>query len=216
MQLHVESLQQRLFTSQSELPVDTKRLPVQLIYGNKCPLLAPLNTLNETVCKQAEFDIDTCQKHAEILTSSPAFARKLTQVFSPYNTSAKVDAEFALYSGGFFNRDDRSSMEYIHTLSPDQLSSCTPHFNDERLIELFFRYRARNYPDSLNTDERAQWREFQVARLSKDSEQPELSLQGYRKLIDELLADKQLTENNREILAQLTRYGQEIAERFPT
>ncbi len=215
LQLDIESLQQRLFTSQSDLPADTKRLPVQLIYGNKCPLLAPLNTLNEAVCKQAEFDIDTCQKHAETLTSNPGFARKLTQVFSPYKESAQVDAEFALYSGGFFNRDDRSSMEYIHTLSPDQLSSCTPHFNDERLIELFFRYRARNYPDSLSVDEQAQWREFQAARLSNNSGQPELSLQGYRQLIDELLADNQLTENDREILAQLKRYGQEVAECFP-
>ena len=32
-------------------------------------------------------------------------------------------------------------------------------FSDPRLQELLFRYRARNFPESLNAEEQAQWRE---------------------------------------------------------
>ncbi|MNG30480.1 exonuclease I [compost metagenome] len=39
-------------------------------------------------------------------------------------------------------------------------------FDDERLPELLFRYRARNFPDTLNSEEQERWRIFCQKRLS--------------------------------------------------
>jgi len=40
-----------------------------------------------------------------------------------------------------------------------------PGFRDKRLPELLFRYRARNWPDSLSSSERGRWDEFRRQRL---------------------------------------------------
>jgi exodeoxyribonuclease-1 len=39
-------------------------------------------------------------------------------------------------------------------------------FDDERLPELLFRYRARNFPDTLSFEEQERWRIFCQQRLS--------------------------------------------------
>jgi exodeoxyribonuclease-1 len=39
-------------------------------------------------------------------------------------------------------------------------------FSDQRLLELLFRYRARNFPDSLTSVEQQRWREFCRDRLN--------------------------------------------------
>lgn len=41
-------------------------------------------------------------------------------------------------------------------------------FDDARLQELFFRYRARNFPETLNVAERQQWESFCRNRLSHE------------------------------------------------
>src|SRR3546814_15737055 len=38
-------------------------------------------------------------------------------------------------------------------------------FDDARLDELLFRFRARNFPEALSVDEQAQWRQFCQQRL---------------------------------------------------
>jgi exodeoxyribonuclease-1 len=43
-----------------------------------------------------------------------------------------------------------------------------PGFSDERLGDLLLRYKARNFPQSLTGDERAQWEEIRGQRLQKD------------------------------------------------
>ncbi|MCY1186060.1 hypothetical protein D9M73_268950 [compost metagenome] len=39
-------------------------------------------------------------------------------------------------------------------------------FDDERLPELLFRYRARNFSETLNAEERQRWQTFCQQRLS--------------------------------------------------
>ena len=42
-------------------------------------------------------------------------------------------------------------------------------FSDARLPELLFRYRARNYPESLSPNERKQWQEHCQIKLLEDA-----------------------------------------------
>ena len=60
---------------------------------------------------------------------------------------------------GFIGNDDRSLCEQVAAADPAVLARQTFPFSDPRLPELLFRYRARNYPDTLSTEETAQWRE---------------------------------------------------------
>ena len=42
-------------------------------------------------------------------------------------------------------------------------------FQDPRLAELLFRYRARNWPETLTADERDRWNAYRRLRLDVDS-----------------------------------------------
>jgi exodeoxyribonuclease-1 len=53
-------------------------------------------------------------------------------------------------------------------------------FQDPRLPELLFRYRARNWPDSLNLAERSRWDEYRRLRLSRDSGLSEYSFDSFQ------------------------------------
>ncbi len=55
--------------------------------------------------------------------------------------------------------------EQLRALSPQELSQRRPAFEDRRLDELLFRYRARNFRDTLLPAEHEQWQQHCVDRL---------------------------------------------------
>jgi exodeoxyribonuclease-1 len=74
------------------------------------------------------------------------------------------DVDEDLY-GGFIGQGDRRRLNQLRALTPDKLAAVRTSFDDRRLDELVFRYRARNFPESLSTDEAALWHDHRVARL---------------------------------------------------
>ncbi|MBP6614972.1 MAG: exodeoxyribonuclease I, partial [Aquabacterium sp.] len=84
-------------------------------------------------------------------------------------------------------------------------------FADERREELFFRYRARNFPDTLNDAELGRWQALRVARLH-EGQGGGLSLQAFFERIDalgETLSDED--ERGQDILGALYDYAEQIA-----
>jgi len=59
-------------------------------------------------------------------------------------------------------------------------------FTDQRLPELLFRYRSRNWPQSLTVDERARWDDYRRRRLLTESDLSEMSLERYRLELQQL------------------------------
>ena len=50
-------------------------------------------------------------------------------------------------------------------LQPEQLATTAFAFHDKRLPELLFRFRARNFPDTLNGKEQQRWQDYCHGRL---------------------------------------------------
>jgi exodeoxyribonuclease-1 len=67
-----------------------------------------------------------------------------------------LDVDEDLY-GGFVSDRDRRRLNEFRVLSPDQMGRYRMTFDDVRLSELAFRYRARNFPATLSPAEIAQW-----------------------------------------------------------
>jgi exodeoxyribonuclease-1 len=67
-----------------------------------------------------------------------------------------------------------------------------PAFDDPRLVQLLFRYRARNWPDSLSGRDMASWRAWCRSHLADGDEGSSITLQAYgerlRSLRDEMAA----------------------------
>jgi len=55
-------------------------------------------------------------------------------------------------------------MQSIQASEPGSLGAYSGHFKDPRLPEMLFRYRARNYPEQLDSQERLRWAAFVQTR----------------------------------------------------
>jgi exodeoxyribonuclease-1 len=160
-----ETLKQWLFTPSSELPDGITRPALKTIHINKCPVVVPENTLNSAAAERLHIDRQQHYRHLEQLNQAGDLSEKLKRIFSKTDYEAHDDPDASLYSGGFFSANDKRKMELIRTADPDALRVLSIPFEDSRLSEMLFRYRARNWPESLSENERALWRQYKYNRL---------------------------------------------------
>ncbi len=189
LSLDAEAISDRIFTPAADLPEEIERIPLKEIKTNHVPMLAPLGTLKDVDCKRIGLDVETCLRHAAILQQSlPLVRNKVMEVFKPYPPSGATDPDHMIYSGGFFSHHDRMLMNKIRGSDPSQLATTHLRFEDARLPEMFFRYRARNYPDTLTAQEMEQWRNDKRIRLTRPEDNRQLTLDSFK---HEILAARQ-------------------------
>jgi len=136
------------------------------VHINKSPVLAPAKTLTPDQAERWNLSGDTLRQHLALIKQAPDLTAKLHQVFSAREFAATSDVDGKLYDG-FFSAQDKSAMNDLHRLSDWDLADWPAPFADARGEEMLFRYRARNYPDTLNEDERERWEQHRQARLLK-------------------------------------------------
>ncbi|NOT86090.1 MAG: exodeoxyribonuclease I [Methylococcaceae bacterium] len=210
--LSVAEIQQRLFTASTDLPEGVARIPIKTIHINKCPVIAPLSVIRPVDAERLEIDLVLCQVNSDKIKSVSGVIEKLTAVYSnrAYPESAD-DPDVAIYSGGFFNDADKHALTKITGLSPEQLAKTVFTFKDKRLPQMLFRYRARNFPESLNNDERQQWRTFCVNRLTGLQSGASIHLDDYLTQLETLRANDQV---NVKLIDTLETYAVEKMQRL--
>ena len=87
---------------------------------------------------------------------------------------------------GFIGDRDRRLCEQVRVSEPEQLARDAWPFDDARLPELLFRYRARNFPETLTAEEQLRWHQFCQARLSHAEYGAPNTLQDFTKALVEL------------------------------
>lgn len=209
--LGADVLRERLYTKKEDL-IQQGLNPVALktVHLNRCPILLPLSLIKESSEQQRlDIDMQQCDAHYNRLFANPDQIRqlrqKLTAVFqSPFQTNTPIDPDHALYEG-FVPNSDKALMERVRTTSPEHLASLSLPFRDKRLEELFFRYRARNWPQSLREEEHDDWKVFCRQRIEQGCGGRSLPLKMY---LDHLvkLKEGELDGSRRNILEQLERY----------
>nr|WP_255377123.1 hypothetical protein [Sulfuriferula sp. AH1] len=123
----------------------------------------------------------------------------------PANGAQDVDED--LYNG-FIGNNDRRTLTRLRGLPPDSLMQARPNFDDPRLEELLFRYRARNFPELLSAADARRWRGHCAARLF-DGAGNARTLEQLFNAIDELA--ETADDKDEEILAALYDYAESIA-----
>ena len=146
--------------------------------------------------------IEQCEAHRQILLGKQGLKEKLKQVFTP-RFKAETDPDLMLYSGGFFDQHDRQLMQQCRHMPADELAVFSPSFHDQRLPELLFRYRCRNFPDTLSKDELKQWHAICRDRLMHADERGR-NLPGMHAVIIERL--KTATPEQKLVLEELNQY----------
>lgn len=162
--LDVATLRQRLFSKSAELPEGVLRLPIKSVHLNKSPMVVrKLATLSPEMAAKWNVDIPAALANAEKAASLPDMSAIWPEVFQrPKEPTPDVDED--LY-GGFINNTDRRRLNQLRALSPAELAHARIGFDDERLGELVFRYRARNFAETLSPEDAERWEAHRAARL---------------------------------------------------
>jgi len=169
LELDAEQIADRVFTPRADLPEDVERIPLKAIHANRSPAIAPLGALKGVDLARIALDPDLAQAHLARLRAADGLAEKLQRVFATTRSQAtKTDPELALYEG-FPSDADKRLFRSVRETPPEQLGTRSFPFRDPRYVELLFRYRARNWPDTLDAAERERWDEFRRQRLDTAS-----------------------------------------------
>lgn len=207
--LSAEAIRERLFTPRGELADGVGRLPIKTVHVNRSPIvIAQLKTLDAARAAHWGIDMALCARHAEAARTLPAPRRELwAEVYTRPAPEHAPDVDEDLY-GAFVGNDDRRTLQRLRRLAPQELAAAPAAFEDGRLEELLFRYRARNFPQTLGDDERRRWSEHCSARLH-DGAGGGLTLGAYLERIDALA--ESADERGQDILGALVDYAQQIA-----
>lgn len=176
-------------------------LPAKELMYNRCPAVAPAGVLDDPTQARIQLDLRTVEKHYAALQRHPGLVDTLREVFgrsSEFPKAKEVDA--SLYDG-FINDRDKPVMSAVRAAQAEDLVDFNPNFVDERLAELLFRYKARNYPRSLSQDERENWENYRTVRIQSDM--PRFSAEMQR-------LNREVTDEKAFLLSELHLWAESI------
>ena len=205
--LDVATLRQRLFTRSADLPEGMTRLPVKSIHLNKSPMVVSnLRTLVPAMAERWRVDLEAAVRHAEVARDLPDMSAIWSEVFKRPAEQQTPDVDEDLY-GGFIGNADRRRLDQLRALSGTELAHARTGFDDPRLEELLFRYRARNFVDTLTPEEVERWEAHRVARLLEGAGGVP-NVESYFETIDSL--SETVDERGEELLGALYEYAEAI------
>jgi exodeoxyribonuclease-1 len=201
-----KEMEENLYARSEEMPEGFDRIALKGVHINKSPVLAPISTLSAEMAAKWRIDWQQVEQHRQQLLADTTLTHRLAALYQQRSDTPPPDADTALYEGLISDSDRRLCNELL-AKKPAQLAAWEPPFADERLNTLYFRYRARNWPESLNAKEQEQWRHFCEARLLEGQFGNELTVASYRQILEELVSSG-AAEQQPELFKQLVEWVQ--------
>jgi len=210
--LDAEQLQELLYTRTEDLPQGTARIGLKSVHINRCPILLTPKMADPETAQRLGISGEQCRNHLEALRGhrqrdAAGFSRKIQSIYEGRRYDAPTDPDLMLYSGGFFAEADKRVMAQVQGQSAEELAAGSFVFEDQRLPEMLFRYRARNYPQSLTPEEFAVWEEFRYQRLTEPQSGADFCMEEFQTEIEALTDSSEITEAQRDLLNQLLDYA---------
>lgn len=178
---------------------------------NKCPFVAPKNTLSVENAQRLGIDVNVCEERFKLLSSQQSLANLCTEIFTPSQAKVKPqNIDECLYSIDFPTPADMQVMDKIRHAQAEQLVLYQGAFENESFNEVLFRYRGRNYPMTLDEHELSKWQQHLQMRFGQNGKKACLSLQEYFEQIEVLMIENANIPKKMQILESLFRFGKQI------
>ncbi|MBD8879777.1 exodeoxyribonuclease I [Rhodanobacter sp. 7MK24] len=208
--LDEDEIADRVFTARADLPEDVARIPLRTVRANRAPALAPLSALKGVDLQRLQLDPALCLARRDALAAADGLAAKVCRVFArAAELPPPEDPELALYAG-FLPDADKRLLREVRATPPEQLATRAFAFRDPRYAELLFRYRARNWPETLDAGERERWENFRRQRLTRPTPLTTLTLDEYFATLAALRTDP-ARQDKLPLLDQLQIWGEQLA-----
>lgn len=207
-----ETLRQRLYTRREQLAEGELPVPLKLLHINRCPVVAPPSVLRAEDIQRLQLDMAAYQARAKLLAETQGqWQDKLAQVYGEEVFAPCEDPEQQLYDG-FIGDRDRRLCEQVRRADPRYLADNAWPFDDARLPELLFRYRARNFASSLSSAEQQRWRTFCQQRLTRPEYGAPNTLASFEAALKEIF-DK-ATGVEQAVLSEWREHAQQLRLRY--
>ena len=207
-----QSLRQRLYTRREDLAAGELPVPLKLIHINRCPVVAPLSVLREEDQQRLQLDMPLYQARALRLSDAQqVWQSKVQAIYAAEAFTPSEDPEQQLYDG-FIGDRDRRLCEQVRTSDPVQLAQEQWPFDDERLPELLFRYRARNFPETLDEREQQRWKMFCQQRLTDGQWGAPNTLEDFNRAVAECSINA--SEHGLAVLDEWSEYVEDVRSRL--
>lgn len=194
---------------------ESEILPLKVLKINCCPAVAPLGVLDEASQKRLDIDLKQIEINLSTLRAVKGFSEKAKNLFEKHQSerqklySKDTDPDLQIYDG-FVGDEDKLKLRAVRAADESSLSDPALEFKDSRLSQLLPRYKARNFPKSLNTIERESWESYRSKRILKGIN-GQLSLEQFATRLAELSAVKSDDDNAQYLLQELQLYAESIA-----
>ncbi|MEX2400686.1 MAG: exodeoxyribonuclease I, partial [Rhodothermales bacterium] len=186
-----------------------RRPPLYKIKTNACPFVGSAGLLDADVRGRLGLDEAALQANYRNLTSASGFADTVYAALERDVDRADVDVDAALYTG-FIPDADREMLSQMLDADLSLAGAPEVRFEDGRLADLVFRYRARNFPHTLNEEETARWRAHCRSRHLEPGEDGRSSMDAYTASIERLREEHPNDEQVAELLDDLADYGRRL------
>lgn len=202
--LDAETLKVRLYSKKSELEQQgILPVPLKLVHINKCPIVAPEKTLLPQNAERLGIDREQCLLNQQRLQQSLDIRDKVIAIFNEQRSyPADINIETALYDG-FFSDADKRNIQILRSLDAEQLKNPDLTFEDKRIPELLFHYRARHFYRTLNRGEQIKWQKYCRAKLEQQAE-------SFAEALQELAALHHDNPEKMALLQQVYEYGERL------
>ncbi|VFP86245.1 Exodeoxyribonuclease I [Buchnera aphidicola (Cinara pseudotaxifoliae)] len=131
---------------------------IKIIYLNKSPLLFSYSSLSQYDCNRVQINYTLCQKNFFLLQNNIHIKNWIISFFTcTVPKKIVLDVDLMLYKN-FFSSKDKSLFVLLHKRCPLKWINWYPKFIDNRIREIFFRIKARNFLYLLNNREKKSWK----------------------------------------------------------
>lgn len=205
-----QELREKLYKRSDELAENEARVPIKLLHSNKCPVIAPAKTLTPDIAERLNINRDECLKNLQLIKDHHGLSEKMNDIFDEAYEAKQVEADHALYTGGFFNNSDKAKIEQVRQLSESQLTNLMGQFDDPRLNTLLFYYRGRNFPGSFDEYELKKWQAHRQFRLTSADSPASMNLEMFLHELEQLAQTYQQDQRRISIIKDLYHYAEQL------
>ncbi|GFD89041.1 exodeoxyribonuclease I [Tenacibaculum sp. KUL152] len=205
-----EEIRNALYASADEYDSPLERPGLKLIHANRSPFITTAKAMTEENAARLGLDRERCLDNYRKLAAHPELAEKLAHVFTIDERADEHDIDHALYSGGFLNDEDKRWCEQVVSSSPENLATLAEKTQHEGLKKLLFRYRARNYPNTLTADEVTRWQHHRQARLTDPNSHGSITIEQYMMRLEQLAHEHHDNPEKQAILRALFQYAENL------
>ncbi len=209
LELPAEEIARRLYTRREALPEGVARIGLKEVHANRSPILIEPRHVKPEQFARLGIDVQHCYANAERIRNAKDLPKKLREVFARDFGDTPPDADLAIYAG-FATPADKALFAKVRRQRgiPERAEGFG--FRDARFEELAFRYRARNFPETLDTALRERWNTYRRARLAENSGLSEYDFASWHSEIANLREQHRDNEKALHLLDEVRQWGCDI------